>query len=346
MVQMFVKGRVSIVMPVYNGEQYLLPMLDSVLSQTYKEMEMILVDDGSTDGTVQAAESYQDRFAARGYKYRIVCAEHKCAAAAINEGLPFVTGEYLIWPDADDRLEKDSVEKRVEFLKKHSEYQCVRTLAYYYEENSEKYVRADENMEDYSNEELFWDILENRTYVCCGCYMLRTEPFFQIYPERRIPEYHVGQNFQMLLPFLYRHRCPTIPKKLYGVCVRQGSHSRMRLTQEEEEERYREYEDLIDEIADLCGIDDRTSRDRIAYWKLRRRYILAVKYRCICRIISSCRQMRQLHWHGQISIFRLLKDSVWICLENTWVIKYVYPVYRDSMDRFANTIRRLFCDLF
>ena len=187
-------------MPVYNGEQYLLPMLDSVLSQTYKEMEMILVDDGSTDGTVQAAESYQDRFAGRGYKYRIVCAEHKCAAAAINEGLPFVTGEYLIWPDADDRLEKDSVEKRVEFLKKHSEYQCVRTLAYYYEENSEKYVRADENMEDYSNEELFWDILENRTYVCCGCYMLRTEPFFQIYPERRIPEYHVGQNFQMLLP--------------------------------------------------------------------------------------------------------------------------------------------------
>ena len=123
MVQMFVKERVSIVMPVYNGEQYLLPMLDSVLSQTYKEMEMILVDDGSTDGTVQAAESYQDRFAARGYKYRIVCAKHKCAAAAINEGLPFVTGEYLIWPDADDRLEKDSVEKRVEFLKKHSEYQ-------------------------------------------------------------------------------------------------------------------------------------------------------------------------------------------------------------------------------
>ena len=56
MVQMFVKERVSIVMPVYNGEQYLLPMLDSVLSQTYKEMEMILVDDGSTDGTVQAAE--------------------------------------------------------------------------------------------------------------------------------------------------------------------------------------------------------------------------------------------------------------------------------------------------
>lgn len=341
MVQMFVKERVSIVTPVYNGEQYLLPMLDSVLGQTYSEIEMILVDDGSTDNTLQEAESYREKFAGRGYGYHIVRAEHKCAAAAINQGLPFATGEYLIWPDADDRLERDSVEKRVEFLKRHPEYQCVRTLSYYYKENTGECVRADENMENYTNQALFWDILENRTYVCCGCYMLRTEPFFKIYPKRRIPEYHVGQNFQMLLPFMYRYKCPTIPKKLYGVCVRQGSHSRIRLTREEEEERYREYEELIDEITDICGIDDRTSRDRITYWKLRRRYILAVKYRCKSQIISSCRQMRKLHWHGQISILRMVKDFTWVCLENTWVIKYMYPACRDCMNRFVKTIRRL-----
>lgn len=337
---MFVKERVSIVTPVYNGEKYLLPMLDSVLLQTYPEIEMILVDDGSTDNTVQAAKSYWEKFAGRGYGYRIVQAEHKCAAAAINQGLPFVTGEYLIWPDADDRLERNSVEKRVEFLKKHTEYQCVRTLSYYFRENTGELVRADENMDNYSNEELFWDILECRTYVCCGCYMLRTEPFFKIYPKRCIPEYHVGQNFQMLLPFMYRHRCPTIPEKLYGVCVRQGSHSRMRLSREEEEERYAEYEDLIDEITDICGIGDKASRDRLAYWKLRRRYMLAVKYRCTSQIISSCRQLRQLHRHGQISIFRMAKDFAWACLENTWVTKYVYPAYRDCMNRFAKIIRR------
>lgn len=341
MVRMFKKDRVSIVTPVYNGAAYLPHMLDSVLGQSYSEIEMILVDDGSADHTVRVAESYRERFVERGYEYRIVQAEHTCAAGAINKGLPFVTGEYLAWPDADDRLEQDSVAKRVGYLQKHPEYQCVRTLSYYYEENTGKPARPDENMEDCSNEELFWDILECRTFVCCGCYMLRTEPFFKIYPRRRIPEYHVGQNFQMLLPFMYRHRCPTIPEKLYGVCIREGSHSRTKLTREEEEERYGEYEELIDEIADICGIDDRESKDRLTYWKLRRRYMFAVKHRNKSSLLSSFRELHRLHLHGRMGIFRMAKDFAWACLEDTWAINSLYPAYRECANRCAQTVRQL-----
>lgn len=158
------------------------------------------------------------------------------------------------------------------------------------------------------NEELFWDVLEERTYVCCGCYMLKTESFFKIYPECHIPEYHVGQNFQMLLPFLFRYKCPTIPEKLYGVCVRSNSHSRSRLTRKEEEQRYQEYENLIDEIAEICHIDDKDSKERIAYWKARRRYILAIKYRCGRQIFSSCCQMYRCR---DLNGFKLLKDFIW-----------------------------------
>jgi len=127
------KGRVSIVTPVYNGESHLARMLDSVLAQDYPQIEMILVDDGSEDGTIPVAESYREKFDARGYSYRIVQAEHKNASAAINQGLPYVTGEYLIWPDSDDILEPDSVKKRVEFLENNPQYQCVRSLAYYFD---------------------------------------------------------------------------------------------------------------------------------------------------------------------------------------------------------------------
>lgn len=323
---MFVKGKVSIVTPVYNGESYLPPMLDSVLGQTYSEIEMILIDDGSTDKTVQVAESYREKFATRGYGYRIVRAKHKCAAAAINQGLPFVTGEYLIWPDSDDRLERSSVEKRVRFLQKHPEYQCVRTLPYYFKQDTGKLMRADENIENYSDEELFWDLLEYRSFVCCGCYMLRTELFFSIYPERHIPEYHAGQNFQMLLPFMFLHRCPTIPEKLYGVCVREDSHSRIKLTRREEEERYQEYEDMIDEIADICHIEDEASKERITYWKVRRRYVLAIKYRCARKLIRAC---RELHQCNRLSINKIIKDFLWTILEDTWVVKDLYPLYRD-----------------
>ena len=111
-----------------------------------------------------------------------------------------MTGEYLIWPDGDDVLEPDSVGTRAEFLKQHPQYQCVRSLSYYFDSKTGETRKAEEQRGDLSKEELFWDILEVKTFVCCGCYMIKSECFFEIYPGRRIPEYPVGQNFQMLLP--------------------------------------------------------------------------------------------------------------------------------------------------
>lgn len=277
--QAFIKGKVSIVTPVYNGESHLPQMLDSVLGQTYPYIEMILSDDGSTDQTRLAAEDYREKFAARGYGYRIVKSSHKNASAAINQALPFVTGEYLIWPDSDDILEPESVEKRVEFLKRNPQYQCVRSLPYYFDHKTGETRQEEEQIGDLSREKLFWDILEVKSFVCCGCYMLRSERFFAIYPERHIPEYPVGQNFQMLLPYMFRYECPTIRERLYGVCVRAGSHSRMELTKEQEEQKFRDYEALVDDIAKICGICDKESKKRIARWKAKRRYRISVKYR-------------------------------------------------------------------
>lgn len=306
---MFVNGKVSVVTPVYNGEIHLLPMLDSVLRQTYPNIEMILVDDGSTDHTIQIAENFRGKFEQRGYEYHIVRARHKCAAAAINHGLPYVKGEYLIWPDSDDILESESVKRRVEFLEAHPEYQCVRTLSYYFSQETKERTRADEKTGDMQKEDLFWDILESKTFVCCGCYMLRTEKFFEIYPERRIPEYEhdIGQNFQMLLPFMYQYKCPTIQEQLYGVCVREGSHSRRKLSQEEEERKYQGYEELIDELADICKIRDRESRKRILYWKARRAYGLAVKYG---NKSQKIRALCQLCRCGEMDAGRLFKEAV------------------------------------
>ncbi len=278
--QDFTKGKVSVVTPVFNGEFHLSRMLDSVLRQTYPQMEMILVDDGSTDRTLWVAEGYREKFAAKGYGYRIVRAAHKNASAAINRGLPYVTGEYLIWPDSDDILESKSVEKRVEFLKRHPEYQCVRSLPYYVDPQTGELQKAEEQMGDLSGEYLFWDILESKTFVCCGCYMIKYACFFAIYPGRHIPEYPVGQNFQMLLPYMFRYKCPTIREQLYGVCIREGSHSRTRLTRTEEEKKYLDYENLVDEIAEICGIYDRKSKRRIVCWKEKRRYMIAQKYGC------------------------------------------------------------------
>lgn len=274
----FVRGRVSIVTPVYNGEAYLARYFKSILAQTYRELEVILVDDGSTDNTLQVAETYRLRLEDCGVQIRIVSSPHRNASAALCQGLPLVTGEYLCWPDSDDVLSANSIEKRVSFLERHPEYHCVRSLAWYFDPETGERLPADEKQGDLKKEDLFWDVLESRTYVCCGCYMLRSEDFFHIYPEGKIPVYNVGQNFQMLLPFLYIHKCPTLEVPLYGVAVRKGSHSRRVLTREQTEEKYEEYEHLADELAAICRIRDRKSLQRIRRWKLCRRFNLAMMY--------------------------------------------------------------------
>lgn len=275
----FIPGKVSVVTPVYNGALFLPHLLNSVLAQTYPDIEMILVDDGSTDNTISVAKTYPERFLKKGYTLRIVKSTHKNASAAINKGLCFVTGEFLIWPDSDDILHPESVEKRVDFLRMSPQYRCVRSLPCYFEEKSgKKLEKWDEERGDLSKEDLFWDILETRTFVCCGCYMVRTETFFGIYPERKIPEYDVGQNFQMLLPFLYRHKCPTIREELYSVCVRPESHSRRHLTPEQAKKKAAAYDSLLQDIADICGITDDFSLNRIALRNARYRCYMASAY--------------------------------------------------------------------
>lgn len=324
----FTRGLVSVVTPVFNGEDHLARMLDSILNQTYDHMEMILVDDGSTDNTLAVADSYREKFAARGYSYRVVQAPHTCASGAINHGLPFVTGEYLIWPDSDDVLEPASVEMRVAFLQKRPVYHCVRSLSYYFDAKTGKASTPDEKLGDLNKDDLFWDILEIKTFVSCGCYMLKSADFFSIYPQRKIPQYEVGQNFQMLLPFMYYYRCPTLQERLYGVYVRENSHSRRKLTQAQEEKKYLDYEHMIDEIADICQIKDKHSLARLARWKLNRRQQLSRKYK---NTIQWPEHSLLTYQAGEINHWRLLKDTAWYRLQDTWVVTWLYPKYRHVL---------------
>lgn len=309
--EVYEKGLVSVVTPVFNGEKFVSRLLQSILDQTYPQVEMILVDDGSEDGTVLVAESYRKRFSQRGYRYEIIRARHKNASGALNQGLPHVRGEYLIWPDSDDRLERESIEARVRFLTENPSFHCVRSLPSYFNDRTGTPMRSEEGRGDLKKEDLFWDVLEGRTFVSCGCYMLRSQRFFEIYPGRRIPEYEVGQNFQMLLPFLYRYPCPTIEQELYAVAVREGSASRRARTEREEQEAYRAFELLLDEIAAICGIWDRASRRRILRWKLRRRRELARRWG---RKLRELRALWQLFWAGGISCrgSRRLFCRIWL----------------------------------
>lgn len=102
-------AKVSVVMPVYNGAECLAQCLDSVAAQTLADMEIICVDDGSTDAT----PAILARYAARDPRFRVVSQQNAGPGAARNTGMAQATGEYLIFLDADDWFQPDFLETMV-----------------------------------------------------------------------------------------------------------------------------------------------------------------------------------------------------------------------------------------
>jgi len=98
---------VSIVIPVYNVEHYLCECLDSVIHQTYKNLEIILIDDGSTD----SSGSICDKYAKEDERFLVIHKENAGQGIARNIGIDLAHGKYIIFLDSDDYWSLDTVEK-------------------------------------------------------------------------------------------------------------------------------------------------------------------------------------------------------------------------------------------
>lgn len=100
---------VSCIVPVYNGERFLAETLASIFAQTYKPIELILIDDGSTDGTRAVVEPYRDRL-------QYIRQDQAGVAAATNHGIRTAQGEFISFLDADDLWLADKTEKQMNLL--------------------------------------------------------------------------------------------------------------------------------------------------------------------------------------------------------------------------------------
>lgn len=107
----------SIITPVYNVEQYLDRCVLSILSQSYQEMELVLVDDGSTDGSAAKCDSW----ALKDNRIIVLHKENGGVSSARNAGLERVNGEYITFVDPDDFLQPDTYQPNMNYLIHHPE---------------------------------------------------------------------------------------------------------------------------------------------------------------------------------------------------------------------------------
>lgn len=240
---------ISVIIPCYNLEKTVGRMLDSVLKQTYPNIELIVVNDGSTDNSEAVILSYEERFKNSDRAFKYVKQENSGLGAAINAGLREITGEYFCWGDADDYYEPTSFEERAAVLESRPELAVVTSNAYIRgaDKLNETRLLAKNNAINNDPEQFLYH-LNGDSIFCSGCHMVRTSMFREVYPDMQIYPARRGQNWQLLLPLYFKYKRYFLNKPLYNYIVYPNSMSKDRDCQEDKIRRFNEHEKILNEV--------------------------------------------------------------------------------------------------
>ena len=275
--------KVSIIIPIFNAEPYLREMLDSILAQTWQNIQLIAVNDGSTDRSEDIFRSCEPGL--REKLGEVIYLRHEqnlSASEAVNTALPFCDGEYLCCADADDVLMPDNIRKKAEYLDRFPSLAMVRSNGVTFHEKSGRYSEL-ARPEDKRVRNIFENLLFFETFFQDGCYLLRSEAFFSCYPDRKIPVSRQGQNMQMLLPPASLSDCGYIDDILYQYRIHTTNHSRSFSRFPDALKREEGFEQLQLEVLPHCRCDQELWEAKIRrYWQqetenLKQSYLDAIR---------------------------------------------------------------------
>jgi len=180
-----VHPKVTVLMPVYNGEQYLREAIDSILEQTFKDFEFLIINDGSTDRSREIVESYYDP------RIRLVHNESNIGLiATLNKGLELARGEYIARMDSDDISYSERLEIQVNFMDFHKQIIACGTWA--------KFINTEGEIVHYGRspagkkmENLFWI----PSPIIHPTVMIKRQPLGQL----RYNDYQYSEDYDFFL---------------------------------------------------------------------------------------------------------------------------------------------------
>lgn len=210
----------SIIIPVYNVEKYLRECLESVLCQTYRDWEAICINDGSTDGSATILEEY----AAKDSRFKVISQPNGGLSAARNSGLEAASGDYVLFLDSDDYLEKDALRIIADNLSD-EDLLCFSGRRFF--EESGEYEKADilpqetfeTGWEYYSKHALD---KRNFAFVCVVLRCYRRAYLLENRLRFKPGIYHEDNMFTPLACY-YAKKVKVIPDALYDYRVRESS---------------------------------------------------------------------------------------------------------------------------
>lgn len=213
--------KVSVIVPIYNIIDCLERCVMSIVNQTYRDLEIILVDDGSTDGT----EKLVDELGSRDERIKVVHKDNGGSSSARNLGLTYATGEYIGFIDSDDYIEPDMYELLVDAVSRTS---CKMAQISRDEVNEDGSKREDicippESEIIISSADMMKELLMHRG-DCSFCTRICHRDLFN---NREFPIGELNEDFKLLTQMLLEvDAFPILPKQCYHVYYRMNSNSR------------------------------------------------------------------------------------------------------------------------
>lgn len=327
------KDKFSIIIPCYNSEKYLKRLLESIKKQTYKNIEVILIDDGSNDNTIAIMKEYEEKLALEGFSVKIKQQDNKGLGGAINSGLKLVSGEFFSWINSNDIIVDNYVEKYIEMFRKNPECNVVQRNGYMVPENEVNMIGKkkfrlinDWNTNPYE-ENLFMNMLlevnYNFTYVA-----LRTIAFDKVVNNREIYESREGQHWQLLLPMFYNYKSKYINEP--GIYFIERKNSLLRNYKYKNVgkrfEMFDEYKNIIMTTLKSMNIDNYDYYEKLIYQK----YIMKkLEY---SKLINN---QYCIEYYEKEYVENILRDNIYEreiekILKQKPLVSIIIPVYNGS----------------
>lgn len=263
---MALKEKVSILVPAFNSGKFITKCLDSVLNQTHKNIELLIIDDGSCDDTAEIIESYKKKFAESSMCLVYLYQNNNGQASAINKGLLSLTGDYVAWFDSDDILLPNFAEDLINTIKKNKTQYAIGQLEIVDEDALDKPLFIKKRIPN-GDDDFFKDlILESNILYGNGTVLVKKDYLFKKIPSKQIFESKEGQNWQLMLPITYKEKCGYLDKPVSKQVQRLDSHSRFKRTYQEKKDRFLNFVKLLENT--LIRIPGITNKELVCYKKI------------------------------------------------------------------------------
>ena len=250
------KGVLSIITSCYNSQPYLYRYLNSILNQTNHNIQLILINDGSTDQTERVIADYYPILTKQGIEVIYLKQQNVGIGGAYDTAIKYVSGEYFCWFDSDDIKTPDFANDIIKYFEKYPARHIVRFDAFFVpEEYGDKHdLLTMTNFKKFSSmssnpnsRNLFLSSIFEKNWFFGNTIAFRTKKFDEV-SDRNLFHSRIGQNWQLCLPMLYNFKSYYIPKVYNYIILRKDSVGRSNSSQNDFAallKQYDEYNNIL-----------------------------------------------------------------------------------------------------